>query len=195
MPHEIEEVSADPSQHPERRDWTFIFKDPAGYPMDVGEARIIIGIAGDEVVDSGRFIHIPEEWEREHRARRGIVQVVQIACAILMVLLFLAGAVVAVIRWSRGRFNRAAFLILFGFMAILGALQLGNGFRSTTAQFVTAQPWKLQVGIILVGRPHRHHGDRRRHGAARRPHPPDAAAAASKRQPARASPPASGSAR
>ncbi len=70
-PEGLEEVSADPSQLPERRDWSFVFKDPAGYPLDTGEARIIVRIAGDEVVETGRFVHIPEEWEREHRKEPG----------------------------------------------------------------------------------------------------------------------------
>ena len=150
-PGSLEEVSADPSQLPDRRDWTFVFKDPVGYPLDIGEARVIVRIAGDEVVETGRFVHIPEDWEREHRKQQGVTQIVQIGCVVLTVLLFLAGAVLAVVRWSRGRFDRATFAIFFVVMAVLGAIGLGNGFRAGTAQFMTAQPWKLQVAIVLIG--------------------------------------------
>ncbi len=150
-PTTLEEVSADPSQLPDRRDWNFVFKDPKGYPMDIGEARITIRIAGDEVVETGRFVHIPEDWEREQRKIQGVTQIVQIGCVVLTVLLFLAGAVLAVVRWSRGRFDRATFAVLFVAMAALGAIGLGNGFRAGTAQFLTAQPWKLQVAIVLIG--------------------------------------------
>jgi hypothetical protein len=150
-PDDLEEVSADPAQLPERRDWTFVFKVPAAYPLDTGEARVFIKIAGDEIVETGRFVHIPEDWERDHRNRRGIAQIVQISCTVLIVLLFLAGAVLAVVRWSRGRFDRATFAVFFIVMALIGAVQLGNGFRAGTAQFMTAQPWKLQVAIVLVG--------------------------------------------
>ena len=70
-------MSADPSQLPDRRDWVFVFKDPAGLlPLDSGEARIIVQIAGDEVVETGRFIHIPEDWEREHRKQQGVTQII-----------------------------------------------------------------------------------------------------------------------
>jgi hypothetical protein len=150
-PGSLEEVSADPSQLPDRRDWTFVFKDPGGYPLDIGEARIIVQIAGDEVAETGRFVHIPEDWEREHRKQQGVTQIVQIGCVVLTVLLFLAGAVLAVVRWSRGRFDRATFAIFFVVMAVLGTIGLGNGFRAGTAQFMTAQPWKLQVAIVLIG--------------------------------------------
>jgi len=148
---DLEEVSAEPSQLPERRDWSFVFRDPEGYPMEIGEARIVIEIAGDEVVGTGRFVHIPEDWERAHRNRRSVTQVVKIAGVVLVVLLYLAGAVVAVIRWSRHRFATATFAIFFGVTAVLGAVQLLNGFRSTMAHFDTAQPFKLQTAIIIVG--------------------------------------------
>ncbi len=150
-PENLEEVSADPSQLPDRRDWTFVFRAPADYPLENGEARISIRIAGDEVVETGRYIHIPEDWEREHRNRQGVAQIIQISCVVLMVLLFLAAAVLAIIRWSRGRFDRATFTIFFVAMAVLGAIGLGNGFRAGTSQFMTAQPWNLQVAIVLIG--------------------------------------------
>jgi hypothetical protein len=148
---ELEEVSAEPAQLPERRDWSFIFKDPAGYPLDSGEARIAVDIAGDEVAAAGRFVHIPEEWERAWRNRRGVTRVAQIASVILLVLLYLAGAVFAIVRWSRHRFASSTFAIFFAFMAIVGGLQIFNSFRTASAQFVTAQPFKLQTAILIVG--------------------------------------------
>jgi hypothetical protein len=148
---DLEEVSAEPSQLPERRDWTFVFRVPDHYPMETGEARIVIEIAGDEVVETGRFVHVPEEWERAYRNRRSTTQVVQIACVVLLVALYIAGAVLAIVRWSRHRFATATFVVFFGLMAILGAMGLANGFRAGTAQFVTAQPFKLQVAIVIVG--------------------------------------------
>jgi hypothetical protein len=148
---DLEEVSADVSQLPERRDWTFVYKDPSGYPMETGEARIAVNIAGDEVVSCGRYVHVPEEWERARRKERGVTRVVQIASVILLVLLYLAGAVVAVVRWSRHRFATITFAIFFGLLAVAGAFQLFNSFRTATAQFSTAQPFKLQATILIIG--------------------------------------------
>ena len=150
-PDEVEEVSAEPAQLPDRRDWSFVFKDSAGYPLDSGEARVAIDIAGDEVVANGRFVHVPEEWERAWRNRRGITRVAQIASVILLVLLYLAGAVFAIVRWSRHRFASSTFAIFFAFLAVVGGLQVFNSFRSASAQFVTAQPFKLQTAILIVG--------------------------------------------
>lgn len=148
---DIEEVSADSSQLPERRDWSFVFKDTMDFPMATGEARIEVEIAGDEVVAYGRFIHIPEEWERAHRKRQSISQVVQIGCVVLLVLIYLAGAVMAIVRWSRRQFATATFAIFCGLMAIVGAIQIGNGFRSGSAQFNTAISFEIQTMTVLIG--------------------------------------------
>ncbi len=147
----IEEVSADPSRLPERRDWNFVFKDVGGYPMDDGEARISVDIAGDEVVACGRYIHIPEEWERDQRRRRSVSQIVQIAGTVLVVLVYLTGAVVAIIRWSRHRFATTTFVLFFAFLAVAGAIRIGNGFRSGSASFDTAVSFQLQAAIVIAG--------------------------------------------
>ncbi|MCD4750163.1 MAG: CPBP family intramembrane metalloprotease [Thermoanaerobaculales bacterium] len=148
---ELVEVSAEPSKLPERRDWNFVFKDSDGYPMESGEARIVVTIAGDEVAEMDRFIHVPEEWERAERNRRSVTQVVRIMCSVIFVLLFITGAVVAVVRWSRGRFAVSTFVRFCGLLAVMGVIQLANGFRSDSSHFLTAQPWALQTMILIIG--------------------------------------------
>lgn len=147
----VEEISAEPVQLPERRDWTFVFRDPAGWPLDTGEARIEVDIAGDEVTSTGRFVHIPEDWERAERSRRSITQILQISCTVLLVLVFIAGGVLAVIRWSRHEFQTATFVVFFVLMTALGAVSLANRFRPASAGFLTAQPFALQATIVIVG--------------------------------------------
>jgi hypothetical protein len=77
--------------------------------------------------------------------------VVQISSVVLLVLLYLAGAVLALVRWSRHRFATATFAIVFGVLTLVGAIQLFNGLRTATAQFMTAQPFKLQFTILIIG--------------------------------------------
>ena len=149
--NELEEVSAEPSQLPERRDWSIVYKVPGDYPMEEGEARVVVDIAGDEVVSNGRFIHIPEDWERAYRKTRGVTRVIQIASVVLVILLYLAGSILAIVRWSRHRFATSTFAVFFVALGALGTIQLFNNFRSVTAQFMTAEPFKLQVTIFIVG--------------------------------------------
>ncbi len=147
----VEEVSAEPAQLPQRRDWTFVFRDPAAWPLEAGEARIEVVIAGDEVTSTGRFVHVPEDWERAERSRRSIAQILQISCTVLLVLVFIAGGVLAVIRWSRHDFQTATFAIFFALLGVLGAVSLANRFRPASAGFLTAQPFALQAAIAIIG--------------------------------------------
>jgi len=58
----LKDVSAISSKQPHRRDWTFTFSDQVHYTLKQGQARIEVNIAGDEIVSSHRYIHVPEQW-------------------------------------------------------------------------------------------------------------------------------------
>lgn len=150
-PNTLDEVSADAEQHDERRDWTFVYSEPEVLGLSDGDARIAVHIAGDEIADSYRFVHVPEAWERSERDRRTLSQVVQIACTVVMVLVFLAGTIFAVVRWSRGRFAVGTFALFFGTLFGLGTVEVLNSWPAMTTNFSTAQPYSLQSSIALVG--------------------------------------------
>ena len=150
-PARLDEVSAEPEKRPERVDWRFVFSDKAALPIEQGDARAGVEIAGDEVVDAFRFVHVPEDWERDERNRGSAAQLVRIACAVAAVLIFVAGAVVGVVRWSKSRFAPRAFAVSLAAIVILGLIGLANSWSSITAQFSSAQPFGLQAGMIVAG--------------------------------------------
>lgn len=149
-PASLREVSAEPERHPDRVDWTFVFADDSSYPVADGEARIMVRIAGNEVADVKRFVHVPEEWEREQRNLQSRVQLVQIVCVVAMILIFIAGTVVAVIRWSKGRFASRTFSVAAVVLIVLGGVGLINGWPALTAGFSSAQPYQLQTAIVMA---------------------------------------------
>jgi len=146
---DLEDVSAKPSKLPERTDWTFEFRDPAAYSLEEGEARIAVVISGDEVVDTRRYVHVPEEWEREDRNRQTVLRVLGIVSGVGIAALFGAGAIGGVVFWSRRRFSVRPFLIAGAAMFALGVLNLMNGWPSMEAAFSTAQPYMLQAGLAF----------------------------------------------
>jgi hypothetical protein len=145
----IEDVSAKPSKLPERTDWTFEFRDPTAYPLEEGEARIAVVISGDGLTDTYRYIHVPEEWEREDRNRQAVMRVLGIVSGVGVVALFGAGAIGGVVFWSRRRFSVRPFLYAGVAMFSLGVLNLLNGWPGMEAAFSTAQPYLLQAGLAL----------------------------------------------
>jgi hypothetical protein len=148
-PKGLEEVSAEPDKQPARRDWELVFKNPAAKPGGEGEARISVRIAGDEVVDSFLFVHVPEEWRRNETARLTAVRIVTIGTTAVMVLLFVVGGVVAIVRWSRGRFATKTFLAFLAVLAGLRIAALFNEWPTMSADFQTQMAFGLQAALAL----------------------------------------------
>jgi membrane protease YdiL (CAAX protease family) len=149
-PHDMEEISAVPSNHPNRDDWVFTYADRRNYPLEEGEARIAIGLAGEEIVDGFRWIHVPEEWRRRDRDRATRASVVRVVCFLLVSVSLMAGVAGAVVAWSRKRFDVRYFLWFFALLAVLEVARYMNSWPTVTAQFSTAQPWMVQA-LVSVG--------------------------------------------
>ncbi|TVR27471.1 MAG: CPBP family intramembrane metalloprotease [Balneolaceae bacterium] len=154
-PETLRFVSAESSSLPERTDWVMIYADTLAYPLDEGEARIRVRIAGDEVVGTNRFIHVPEEWSRQYRDSRTIPNTIEMAANILTLLIFLAGIIFAIVRWTKGRFSVRAFLTFSGGILLLMIIGTYNMWPITQVGFSTAQPYTTQVmtsiGFSAVG--------------------------------------------
>lgn len=149
-PASLNRVGADPQARPNRRDWTFTYADPTGYPLDEGEARIEVQLSGSEVTDASTLVHTPESWERETRRRNTGMEIVQLLSILLLVVIVLGGAAAAIVSWARGHFRRWTFLIVGGTVFLLGLVQIANGWPETVAGFNTAQPYVNQVLLSLL---------------------------------------------
>ena len=147
----FKEVSADARKRPARTDWTFVLKDTRDYGLPEGEPRVSIEVAGGEVVDTARYVYVPEEWSRNERAQRNIPTILGVVCTIIIVSIVLGGAVVGVIHWSRKRpFAASVFAAVLSTLFLLGAINVINGWPAFAAQASTAQPLGLQLGIIIA---------------------------------------------
>src|SRR5262249_37840367 len=145
----FEEVSAQAAKRPARTDWTFVFKDKRTYGLLQGEPRISIGIAGDEVADTARYVYVPESWKRNERARRNLPGIFSVLCTIVIIAIAAGGAITGAVHWSRGRaFSSRAFVTVFAAVFLIGAINVGNNWPLFIARAVTAQPLLLQVGIM-----------------------------------------------
>ena len=147
----LAEVSAESTRRPERTDWTFTFRDEAVGGLAGGEARVEVEIAGDEVVDLRRYVFVPEAWRRADEQRVATLSIGFIASNLLGGLLLVAGAVAAVVGWTRGRFRVRTGLTLAGVAFGVAAVGLANDWPILMDGLSTAQPLPLQLGIGLVG--------------------------------------------
>ena len=148
---DLSEVSAEELRRPARTDWTFTFRDETAGDLAAGEARVAVEIAGDEVLDTRRYVFLPEEWRRADEQRRTTLSIAGIASNIVLGLLLVAGAVLAVVRWTRGAFDLEVALAAAGIAMVGAVVTMANNWPLLMNGLSTAQPLPLQLGIGVVG--------------------------------------------
>jgi hypothetical protein len=150
-PASLKEVSAVPSQLKARTDWVFTFSTGGAPELPQGEKRLAVRISGDSISGASRFVHVPEDWIRQERDRQTIPGLISIVSPVLIVLISLGGIVAAIVSWSRKRFVVSSFLLILALLFGLNVFNLANSIRGLIAQFSTAQPYKIQLFIAIVG--------------------------------------------
>lgn len=144
-------IGAEEKQRPDRIDWAFTFANPRVEVGKDGEARILITLAGDEIVGYGRFVHVPEAWQRVERERDGRVTILRMALAALLGVAGLAALIMAVIDWTRGRCDRRALAAIAAIVFALGGVAIANGWPQMAMNLNTAEPIASQMAIASAG--------------------------------------------
>ncbi len=144
----LEEISATAQQQPARKDWTFIFSDPQHYPLKKGQARIYATVSGDTVTDMARFVHVPEEWERNEQNNQNRISIIQMFCFLLLVISFGIAFVVVFKQWQPS-ISRKAFLIIASTLFILLGGNIINEWPQIIWHFNTTAPFTNQLFQML----------------------------------------------
>jgi len=160
------EISAHPQKLKARTDWTFTFTDTTIPPLErplssfpsvanslsVLEPRIDVVVAGSEVVRVGRYVHVPEDWERAERAANTRNTILRIGSGLVFGGLLVAAAVLGVIAWSRGRYAPRLFFTTAALMLAASIADAANGWPTVLASLQTALPLGLQIlGVVGIG--------------------------------------------
>jgi hypothetical protein len=149
-PAGVKEVEAKPSKQKNRTDWLFTFSVPVRPPLPQGEARAGVAIAGSEVSDAYRFVHVPEEWSRAERDRTTLLTVINMGCIALLVLAVIGGIIFSIVSWVRRRFSLRAFLVVALLLFAVNVVNRFNALPMVTALFSTAQPYELQLVVTAA---------------------------------------------
>jgi len=150
-PTAVKLVAADEDNRVARTDWAFMFTDPRVDVGKDGELRYIVQIAGDEIAGSGRLIHIPEAWQRAEQERDNRLSIVKISAGIVFLLAGLAGIVLGVLGWTKGRCDTQAVKWVAALSFVLALSALANAWPLVGMQLSTAEPVGSQVSMLLLG--------------------------------------------
>jgi len=150
-PEAVREISAEEAARPNRTDWTFTFSATEAYPLADGEGRLQVSLAGDEVVDMRRFVHLPEDWERERQAQGSRRELALLIATSILLLLALGALVLSIIIWSRGSLLTSPLRALSVAMGTLLLLGGANEWPGTMGGFTTQMSFGNQAGMALIG--------------------------------------------
>ena len=107
---QLKKVSVTPEKLDNRTDWEFVWADTLGHPLKSGECRLVVQLAGNQIVNVYQTVHVPEEWSRAERERRNLVNILDYAFGALPFLLLAVAFVFGIISWSRKQFNVPLFI-------------------------------------------------------------------------------------
>ena len=142
---------ADETKRPARTDWTFTFADPRVDVGKGGEARMQVALAGDEVASAGRFVYVPEAWQRAERERDGRLQIAKIAAALAVRARRARGARLCGAQLERGHCDTRALLIVGALAFAAAAIDLANGGPTSRCACTTTEPVLSQVATPIAG--------------------------------------------
>ena len=143
-PEKVIEIAANSKKYDARIDWTFTFKDPNIYPLKDGEARIGIEVAGDEITDTARYIHTPEQWSRDEQNRMALKNMIPTLSWLLLGLLIALGMFICFM--TNPRALHARFIApLFGALVIIYFINLLNNIPISLSYFETQSGFINQV--------------------------------------------------
>jgi hypothetical protein len=150
-PAVLREMSAEQQERPARADWQFTYADPAVEVGKGGEARVIVAIAGDEIAGSGRYVFVPETWQRAERLRASRLSLAKNAIRLALIVAGFAAIIATIIAWNRGRFDKHAFWLALGTVGAATLLSGINAWPAFAMQLKTAEPLAPQIALGAAG--------------------------------------------
>src|SRR5215472_6152060 len=146
-PAALREVEVKEDPQPARTDWAFTVADPRVDAGQGGEARAVVAIAGDEVVASGRYIFVPEDWQRAERDRMGRLRIARIVVVLIFFLVALGAIIWASVAWTRDHFDKRVFWVVS--LGVLGGTLINavNQWPSMAMSLQTTEPVLRQVAV------------------------------------------------
>lgn len=135
---------------PARRDWVVEWLNPDDWQQDEATAWIRVVVAGDRVVDASRGIDTPEAWHRQQQIRQSERTPLNIAAAVLALVLFIAAISSFFGKQAAVRFSIRAAL---PWMAVIGSGYLLVGLlwlEPTLAHFDALGSWSAQLAVVLL---------------------------------------------
>ncbi len=147
--------SSDVSKRKAREDYTLTWQARAGDPRNVGDEhyRLVVDIAGDQVVGFSRYFKLPEDWVRAEEANT-LVNNLLLGINILGAMVLVAAGLIVFVNLVRSGHMEWKRSAKFGILlAILGVLASLNNLTQVYLRYDTSMPlavWRMFIAVSLT---------------------------------------------
>ncbi len=147
---DVIEVSAQEKQQPHRRDWKFVYRVKQGPDLGEGQLRIGIKVGGNQIIEHERYVHAPEQWDREYTYETKIEKLIKNASTILLIglLIFLFFTIAR--RRQAHPFATKAAIIIGVLLLSKTMIQTWNLWPILVSSFNTTSPYSRQVVALFT---------------------------------------------
>lgn len=149
-PDDLTLKNALPDLKENRLDWGFTFNDAQNYDLGDNEAMFNVTLAGSELKSINRYVKIPEKTTKELYSDHSSRNSISTMFSIIIILLYVASMVVAIIAWTRKKINIKVMLTVFGVSLVIYLLNLLLEFNSIIFGFTTSEPFSNQLFMRAV---------------------------------------------
>jgi len=149
-PKKIKEISAITEKLPNRTNWLFTFENKEIYPFDKGQARIAVQIDGNKVTDITRYIHVPENWERNEKNKQTFFGIFSKICSLFLIGIFIFALFMCGTRFFSLRVTIRTFFVILT-LIIVNTI---NQFPNNISRFNTSEPFYnqlfIEIGLMVI---------------------------------------------
>lgn len=136
-----------------RQDHTFVWEAEEGDPRNVEEAkfRMQVVVQGDEVSHFGRFMKLPEQWEREQKKSTAISAIRTALIIAVLVVFFGFTLLFFITKVRKGEIKWKPILMLAGVFAAISLLGNLNELSSLYSQYPTSISLQIFRTSLIIG--------------------------------------------
>ena len=148
---DISEIKFEGINQVNRKDWNFEFSDNKTQNLKEGSLRIFIKISGNKVVQSKKYIYIPEQWENSDKQTATNINIINTLCSFILLSIFIYAAAVSIAKWSKNKFNVYLFRNTLMFLSVISILSVINSYPDMISYFDPSKPFINQLVTSFFG--------------------------------------------
>jgi hypothetical protein len=147
--NELEVVKLVPEKRKARTDWSVIYRDTLT-GLSEGDIRYVVSLSGDEVCGIKTKIHSTESWDREQKKANVLKTVLFVISKIIQFGLLVTVVILAIIAWTKKRFNVKLFMYFLGGFALIALLQGVLMSNMVIGQYPTSEPYTNLMLMLVI---------------------------------------------